>query len=83
MMKEDRQNVARNNFFIKLIGLYNANPSKFNSVIKSDSNLDLQFYYDESKKYNPNINSFVESVDLENYGSFLIDKVFILSLIHI
>ena len=77
MMKKDRQNVARNNFFIKLIGLYNANPSKFNSVIKSDSNLDLQFYYDESKKYNPNINSFVESVDLENYRGFLIDKVFI------
>ena len=76
-MKEDRQNVARKNFFIKLIGLYNANPSKFNSIIKSDSNLDLQFYYDESKKYNPNINSFVESVDLENYGSFLIEKVFI------
>ena len=50
MMKEDRQNVAKNNFFTKLIGLYNANPSKFNSVIKSDSNLDLQFYYDESKK---------------------------------
>ena len=77
MMKEDRQNIARKNFFIKLIDLYSANPAKFNSVIKSDSNLDLQFYYDESKKYNPNINSFVKSVDLENYGSFLIDKVFI------
>ena len=60
-----------------MIDLYSANPAKFNSVIKSDSNLDLQFYYDESKKYNPNINSFVKSVDLENYGSFLIDKVFI------
>ena len=77
MMKEDRQNIARKNFFIKLIDLYSADPTKFNSVIKSDSNLDLQFYYDESKKYNPNINSFVKSVDLENYGSFLIDKVFI------
>ena len=76
MMKEDRQNIARKNFFIKLIDLYSADPAKFNSVIKSDSNLDLQFYYDESKKYNPNINSFVKSVDLENYGRFLIDKVF-------
>ena len=38
--------------------------------------MDLQFYYDESKKYNPNIDSFLESVDLDNYGSFLIDKVF-------
>ena len=27
-------------------------------------------------KYNPNIDSFLESVDLDNYGSFLIDKVF-------
>ena len=76
MMVEDQQNIARNNFFIKLIQLYKDNPSKFNSVIKSDSNLDLQFYYDESKKYNPNIDSFLESVDLDNYGSFLIDKVF-------
>ena len=59
-----------------MIQLYKDNPSKFNSVIKSDSNLDLQFYYDESKKYNPNIDSFLESVDLDNYGSFLIDKVF-------
>ena len=49
---------------------------KFNSAIKSYSNLDLQFYNDESKKYNPNIDSFLESVDLDNYGSFLIDKVF-------
>ena len=76
MMVEDQQNIARNNFFMKLIQLYKDNPSKFNSVIKSDSNLDLQFYYDESKKYNPNIDSFLESVDLDNYGSFLIDKVF-------
>ena len=76
MMVEDQQNIARSNFFIKLIQLYKDNPSKFNSAIKSDSNLDLQFYYDESKKYNPNIDSFLESVDLDNYGSFLIDKVF-------
>ena len=59
-----------------MIQLYKDNPSKFNSAIKSYSNLDLQFYNDESKKYNPNIDSFLESVDLDNYGSFLIDKVF-------
>ena len=76
MMVEDQQNIARSNFFIKLIQLYKDNPSKFNSAIKSYSNLDLQFYNDESKKYNPNIDSFLESVDLDNYGSFLIDKVF-------
>ena len=50
MMVEDQQNIARNNFFIKLIQLYKDNPSKFNSVIKSDSNLDFTILLSDEQK---------------------------------
>tara|TARA_B100000131_G_scaffold81846_1_gene78751 strand:- start:31390 stop:32877 length:1488 start_codon:yes stop_codon:yes gene_type:complete len=78
LMKNRLRKKAESEFYQDLIDIYNENPKEFLKIIKSDDKIDLQFYYDESAKYNSTIADFIYLPDSSSVKKtpFLVNKKF-------